>query len=126
MHCSIYLLIYKVSILCYPCFYAILDPTVTNIHVWATMLTSHSIRIIWEPSSLSVITGYLISYTTTASYTTSGSVAVYDYRTLSHELTNLEEYTEYIIFVQATTNDNRMSARGNSSEVSVITHSDGK
>ena len=107
-------------------FYAILDPTVANIHVWATMLTSHSIRITWELSSLSIITGYLISYTTTASYTSCESVTVNDYTTTSHALTKLEEYTEYIIFVQATTNDNRISALGNSSEVSVITHSDGK
>ena len=122
--------IFKVGIFCYPCFYAILDPTVATIHVQATTLTSHSIQITWElyifSSSSSVITGYLISYTTTASYTTGGSVTVYDYGTTSHELTNLEEYTEYIIFVQATTNDNRMSARGNSNEVSVRTYSDGE
>ena len=67
---------------------------------------------------------HLIHYYT--SYTTSGSVTVYNKRTTSHTFTNLEEYTEYIIFVQATSNDNRMSTHGNSSKVSVRTYSDGK
>ena len=44
--------------------------------------------------------------------------------TTSGTLTNLEEDTLYIITVQATTSDNRMSA--NSNEVSVRTYTDGK
>ena len=78
----------------------------------------------WEPSSSSNTTGYLISYTTTASYTSGGNVTVNGGSTTSGTLTNLEEDTLYTITVQATTNDNRMSA--NSNEVYVRTYTDGK
>ena len=78
----------------------------------------------WEPSSSSDVTGYLISYTTTASYTSGGNVTVNGGSTTSVTLTNLEEDTLYTITVQATTNDNRTSA--NSNEVSVRTYTDGK
>ena len=78
----------------------------------------------WEPSSSSDVTGYLISYTTTASYTSGGNVTVNGGSTTRVTLTNLEEDTLYTITVQATTNDNRTSA--NSNEVSVRTYTDGK
>ena len=92
--------------------------------VRATIVTHHSIQITWESSSSSNFTGYLISYTTTASYTSGGSVTVDGGSTTSGTLTNLEEDTPYTITVQATTSDNRMSA--NSNEVSVRTYTDGK
>ena len=88
-----------------------------------TVLTPHSIEVTWEPSLSSDVTGYLISYTTTASYTSGGSVTVNGGSTTSYTLTNLEENTFYAITVQATS-DNRMSA--NSSEVPVRTYTDGK
>ena len=94
----------------------------TNVRV--TVVTSRSIQITWEPSSSSDVTGYLISYTTTASYTSGGSVTVDGGSTTSHTLTNLEEDTLYTITIQATTRDNRMSS--NSNEVSVRTYTDGK
>ena len=99
----------------------VLPPT----NVRATVVTSRSIQITWEPSSSSDdVTGYLISYTTTASYTSGGSVTVNGGSTTSYALTNLEEYTFYTITIQATTSDNRMSA--NSNKVSVRTYTDGK
>ena len=98
----------------------ILPPT----NVRATIVSSRSIQITWEPSPSSNVTGYLISYATTASYTSGGSVTVNGGSITSHTLTNLEEYTLYTITVQATTSDNRMSA--NSNEVSVRTYTDGK
>ena len=88
------------------------------------MLTPRSVEVTWNQSSSSDVTGYLISYTTTASYTSGGSVTVSGGSTTSHTLTNLEEDTLYTITVQATTSDNRMSA--NSNEVSVRTYTDGK
>ena len=87
------------------------------------MLTPRSVEVTWEPSTSSDVTGYLISYTTTASYTSGGSVTVNDDSTTSGTLTNLEEDTLYTITVQATS-DNRMSA--NSNEVPVRTYTDGK
>ena len=88
-------------------------------------MTSRSIQITWEPSSSTDVTGYLISYTTTASYINnnerSKSATV---STTSGTFINLEEDTLYTITVQATTSDNRMSA--NSNEVSVRTYTDGK
>ena len=102
-------------------FYVGVEPP-TNVR--ATVVTSRSIQITWGPSTSSDVTGYLISYTTTASYTSGGSVTVNDGSTTSGSLTNLEEYTLYTITVQATTSDNRMSA--NSNEVPVRTYTDGK
>ena len=94
-------------------------------NVRATVVTSCSIQITWEPfSSSDSVTGCLISYTTTALYTSGGNVTVNGGSTTSHILTNLEEDTLYTITVQATTSDNRMSI--NSNEVSVRTYTDGK
>ena len=98
----------------------ILSPT----NVIATVLTSRSILISWKISSSSNVTGYLISYTTTALYTSGGNVTVDGGSTTSGTLTNLEEDTLYTITVQSIDSYNRMSA--NSNEVSVRTYSDGK
>ena len=90
----------------------------------AIALTPSSVEITWKVSSTSGIIGYLISYTTTASYTSGGNVTVNGGSTTSHTLTNLEEDILYTITVHATSRDNRMSA--NSNEVSVRTYADGK
>ena len=70
------------------------------------------------------VTGYIISYTTTADYIDmndrSGSVIV---NGNSATLMNLEEFTTYTITVQATTSDGKTS--GNI-VVSVTTYTDGK
>ena len=100
----------------------VLPSVPTNVR--ATVVTSHSIQITWESSSSSDVTGYLISYTTTASYASSGNVLVDDGSTTHHTLTNLEKGTLYTITVQAVTSDNRMSA--NSTVISVTTYTDGK
>ena len=96
----------------------------TATDVRAIAVTSRSVEVTWKVSSTSGIIGYLISYHTTASYASSGSVTVNGGSTTSHTLTNLEEDTLYTITVQATSSDNRMSA--NSNEVSVRTYTDGK
>ena len=93
-------------------------------NVRATVLTPRSVEVTWTMSSSFGITGYIISYTTTASYTSDGSVTVSGGSTTSHTLTNLEEGTTYTITVQATASDNRMSV--NSSAMSVTTYTDGK
>ena len=111
------------------CPYAILISLLTGLidpptNVKATVITSRSVEITWSHSSSSDVTGYLISYTTTASYTSGGRVTVNGGSTTSGTLTNLEEDTLYTIIVQATTSDNRMSANNN--KVSVRTYTDGK
>ena len=98
-----------------------LDPP-TNVQ--ATVLTSRRVEVIWSQLSSSGVTGYLISYTTTASYTSNGKVTVDGGSTRSHILTNLEEDTLYTITVHATVGGNRASV--NSNEVSVRTYTDGK
>ena len=92
-------------------------------NVRATVLTPRSVEVTWTPSSSSNVTGYIISYTTTAEYTSGGSVSVGG-STTSHSLSNLEESTFYTIAIQATTSDGRMSV--NSTAVSVTTYTDGK
>ena len=77
----------------------------------------------WNPSSLLGITGYIISYTTNASYTSGGSVRVNGGGTTSYILTDLEENTHYIIAVQATSNS---SVSPTSNKISIITSSDSK
>ena len=88
-------------------------------NVSAKVLTPQSVEVKWDQSY--DVTGYLISYTTTAS---SSSVTVNGGSTTSFTLTNLEQNTQYIITVQANSNDNRMSVKSN--EVSVTTYVDGK
>ena len=92
-------------------------------NVRATVLTPRSVEVAWSVSSSPDVTGYLISYTTTASYTSGGNATVNDRSTTSHTLSNLEENTPYTITVRATSND-RMSVNSNS--VSVTTYTDGK
>ena len=87
------------------------------------MTTPRSVEVTWHKSSSSGVTGYLISYTTTASYASGGNVTVNDGSTTSGTLTNLEENTLYTITVQATS-DNRMSA--NSTVISVTTYTASK
>ena len=88
------------------------------------MLTSRSVEVTWDAfPTLSGVTGYLISYTTTASYTSGGSVTVNDAATASYTLTDLEEYTNYTISVQATSNSGMSE---NSDEVLVTTYTAGK
>ena len=88
------------------------------------MLTPRSVEITWDLSLSPIVTGYLISYTTSVSYTSGGKVTVNGHDTTSHILTNLEENTLYTITVQATTDDNGMSTYSN--KVSVTTYTDGK
>ena len=108
---------YNVAII----YVGVLPPT----NVRAIIVTSRSIQISWEPSSSPNVTGYLITYTTTASYINSNerskSTTV---NTTSGTLTDLEEDTLYTINAQAATSDNRMSV--NSNKVSVRTYTDGK
>ena len=98
--------------------------TAASTNVRATVSTPCSVEVTWDPSPSPIVTGYLISYTTSASYTSGGSVTVNSNDTTSHTLTNLEENTLYTISAQATTDDNRMSTYSN--EVSVMTYTDGK
>ena len=111
--------IYYVAI-CYVTiiYIGVLPPT----NVRPTVVTSRSIQITWEPSSSDGVTGYLISYTTTASYTSGGSVTVNGGSTTSGTLTNLEEDALYTITVQATTSDNRMGANSTVISVRIYTH----
>ena len=89
------------------------------------MLTSQSIEVSWDAfSASSGVTGYLISYTTNASYTISGTVNIADVNTASYSITNLEEGTHYTINVRAVSNSMMMSDNG--TEVSLITYTAGK
>ena len=92
-------------------------------NVGATILSPRSIKVMWNPSSLLGITGYIISYTTNASYADGGSVTVSGGGTTSYILTNLEEDTHYVITVQATTNSSISPA---SNKISLTTSSDSK
>ena len=86
-------------------------------------LSPRSIEVTWDPSTSPDVNGYLISYNTSASYASNGSVMVNDGSATSGTIANLEENTLYAITVQAVRNS-KMS--GNSNEVSVTTLTDGK
>ena len=88
------------------------------------MLTPRSVEVTWTVSSSPDVTGYIISYTTTASYTSGGSEGVNQRTTTRGTLNSLEEGTTYTITVRATASSNRRSA--NSNAVSVTTSSVGK
>ena len=91
-------------------------------NVRATVLTPRSVEVTWTVSSSPDVTGYIISYTTTASYTSGGSVRVNNDSTIV--LTDLEENTFYTITVQAIGSDSRIIV--NSTAVSVTTYGDSK
>ena len=96
----------------------------TNVRV--TELTPRSVQVTWTLSTSPDVTGYLISYTTDASYISmndrSRSMPVGNTR--SGILNNLEEGTTYTITVQATAGNNRRS--GNINAVIVTTCTTGK
>ena len=98
---------------------AVLPPT----NVSQIAVTSRSIEITWEPSLSTNVIGYLISYTTSASYADGGSVTVNNTDIRSHTLTDLEEDTSYTITMQATSDEGKSA---NSSEVLVRTYTDSK
>ena len=91
-------------------------------NVRATVLTSRSVEVTWTISLSPDVTGYLISYTTDASYTSGDSVTVNGRSTTSHTLSNLEEGTFYTITVRANSN----IGNTNGDPVSVTTYTDGK
>ena len=102
------------------CFHLdLLAPT----NVTAIVLAPHNVEVTWDQSLLTDVASYLISYTTTASYTSGGSVMVDGIDNTSYTLTNLEEDTLYTITVQATTDDIRISPY--SIAVTVTTNTDG-
>ena len=94
---------------------AIIQPP-TNVS--ATVLTPRSVEVTWTASSSSDVTGYIISYTTTAEYTSGGNERV-NQCTTRITFNNLQENTLYTITVQSIGN-----ANGNA--VSVTTYTDGK
>ena len=88
-------------------------------NVQATAKSHSSIEVTWD--QLYDVTEYTISYSTTASHISGGSVTV---KGTSCTLSGLVENTRYAITVQAVTGNSRNNAV--SSEVSVITHAAGK
>ena len=80
------------------------------------MLTPNSVKVTWDRSPRA--TGYLISYTTTASCAGDKNARVNDGDTTSHILTNLVENAPYMITVQSLTGTGRYS--DTSTSVSVI------
>ena len=87
------------------------------------VLTPRSIQVTWNAFYSSCVTGYVISYSTNASYTSNGSVIVNDINQTSYHLTNLEEYTEYDIIVRVISN---IGTSNNSNGVAVTTYTDSK
>ena len=88
------------------------------------MLTSRNVEVTWDAFPVtSGVTGYLISYTTTVSYTSGGSVTVNDVTATNSTLTDLEEYTNYTITVRAISNSGMSE---NSNEVLVTTYTASK
>ena len=85
----------------------------------ARTLSHSSVEVTWD--QLSDATEYTISYSTTASHISGGSVTV---RGGGCTLTDLESNTSYIITVRAITSDCRKSTL--SDEMSVRTHTAGK
>ena len=87
------------------------------------MLTPCSVEVTWTPSSSPNVNGYIISYITTASYTSGGSVMVNGSSATNYIVDSLEEATTYTITVQATTTN---ISSCSSNKVQVTTYTDGK
>ena len=97
--------------------------TDASIDIDALVLTPRSVKVTWNAFHLSCITGYIISYSTNASYTSGGNVIVNDTNQTSYTLTNLEEYTEYDIIVRVISN---IGISDNNNGVTVATYTDSK
>ena len=91
--------------------------------VTVTLLTPRSVCVMWTRPSGSGVTGYLISYITTASYTRGGNMMVSGLNNLRGTLSTLEEDTNYIVIVQSTSN-NGLSIDSNI--VNITTYTAGK
>ena len=103
--------------------YTAVPPT----NVRATVLTPRSIEVTWNAIRQSYATGYLISYTTTASYTYGRSVRVYGHTVTNYTLTNLEENTLYTVTVQGTYSGSGVTGvSAISNKFSIKTYTDGK
>ena len=90
------------------CIYHVINialPAPTNVK--ATVLTRNSVGVTWDQSLEA--TGYLISYTSPASYAGGKNVMVNGGDTTSHTLTNLVENTSYVITVQTLTRGGKRS-----------------
>lgn len=88
-------------------------------NVKANVLSSSSIMVEWD--KLSDASSYLITYDASAEVSSGSSTVNSDIT--SYTFNNLKQNTLYTITVQATTSDNRTSAKGN---MSVTTYSNGK
>ena len=97
--------------------------TDTSIDISAVVLTPRIVEVTWNAFHSSCITGYLISYSTNASYTSDGNVIINDTNQTSCNLTNLEEYTEYYIIVRVISN---IGTSDNNNGVTVTTYTDSK
>ena len=73
----------------------------------ATVVTSHSVQVTWNPSPSPNVIGYLISYTTDASYisTSNRSRSIPFGNTTTGTIIGLEEGTTYTITVQSNSSD---------------------
>ena len=87
------------------------------------MLRATSVVVMWDQSPSTDVTGYLISYSTDASYTSGGNVMVSSHAITSFLITGLEENTPYTITVQSNSSGG-LGAPSN--VVSVTTLTDGK
>ena len=92
-------------------------------NVKVTVLAPNIVEVSWDPFVSTEVTSYLITYTTTAVYTTGGSITVYRHNVSKVLLTSVEENTSYNITVQ-TVSVNIVSRP--SSVASVITWASGK
>ena len=91
-------------------------------NVEATVLTSQSIAVTWDPSVFSSIRNYIISFTTTSPFASSGEVRVNGADT-SASISNLEENTLYTVKIQSVLDNGAII---NSSKIYFKTWSDGR
>ena len=70
-------------------------------NVKATVLAPKIIEVSWDPFVSTEVTSYIITYTTTAVYTTGNNVTVHGHNVSKVLLRNLEENTPYSITVQS-------------------------
>jgi len=92
--------------------------------VRTTMLMGTSVVVMWDQSPSSDVTGYLVSYSTDASYIIESdrmnSETVNGRDTTSVTLNNLEENTRYTITVQANSSDG-LSAPSDELSITTLT-----
>ena len=81
-------------------------------NVKVTVLTPNTIEVSWDPILSEEVSGYYITYNTSAAYVSGNNITIHGYNVSKALLNSLEEDTSYNIHVQSIS-ENKVSTPSN-------------